>query len=79
MSRSVFGWFLTVVGILWGIYGGGQFLVGAVRAISEPERTAPFALALTGALIFGLGALVAWGGRRLRRSRGRAVAVGIKF
>lgn len=68
MSRSIFGWFLTVVGVLWGIYGGGQFLVGVVRAISEPERTAPLVLALTGALIFGLGALVAWGGRRLRRS-----------
>jgi hypothetical protein len=67
ISRRSLGWFLTVVGILWGIYGGGQFLVGLVRVVTEPERAGPALVAVTGALIFCVGALVAWGGRRLRR------------
>lgn len=61
------GWLLTVVGILWAIYGGFQFSLGVVHTIKGPERTAPLTDTLTGGVLFGMGAVVAWGGRRLRR------------
>jgi hypothetical protein len=56
---------------LCGIYGAIQFLIGAVPAIRGPERTVWGAVAITGALFFAVGALIAWVGRRLRRSADR--------
>jgi hypothetical protein len=66
--RRTGGWLLTVLGILWGVYGAIHLLLGVARAIHGPERTAPLGVALSGAAIFAAGAVVAWGGRRLRRS-----------
>jgi hypothetical protein len=66
--RRLGGWLLTIAGILWGVYGGGQLLIGTILAIQGPDRSARAYVALTGAVIFAMGALAAWGGRRLRRS-----------
>jgi hypothetical protein len=48
--------------------GAVQLVVGAVLEIQKPERAAPIGVALGGALIVAMGALAAWGGRRLRQS-----------
>jgi hypothetical protein len=70
MSRLI-GWVLTIAGLLCAVYGVIQFVIGAVPAIRGEDRAAPIAVALGGALFIAVGLLVAWGGRRLRRSAGR--------
>jgi len=57
-----------LIGILWGVYGAIQLLLGVALAIHGPERAAPLGAVLSGAALFATGAIVAWGGRRLRRS-----------
>jgi hypothetical protein len=37
--RRTGGWLLTVLGILWGVYGAIHLLLGVARAIHGPERT----------------------------------------
>jgi hypothetical protein len=69
--RTLLGWILTILGIICGIYGAFQLLIGTVLAIRGPELAAPVGVMASGAVIFGTGALIAWGGRRLRRPRGR--------
>jgi hypothetical protein len=67
------GWFLSIVGVLWAIYGGSQVVLGAILAIQGPERTPHLVGAVGGALLVGVAALVTHGGRRLRKSAaGRA-------
>jgi hypothetical protein len=62
------GWFLTIVGVLWAIYGGSQVVLGVMLAVQSPQETGHLAGALSGAALFAAAALVAWGGRRLRLS-----------
>jgi hypothetical protein len=68
MTLRIAGWFLTIVGIFWAIYGGSQLLLGVILAMKGPESTGHLSGALSGAVLFGVAALVAWGGRRLRYS-----------
>jgi hypothetical protein len=72
MLRGLLGWILTIVGFILGIYGAIQLVIGAVIAIRGQEVAAHLGVAASGAVILGLGGLIAWGGRRLRRPRGRA-------
>ena len=65
------GWFLTIVGVLWAIYGGAQLVLGVILALKNPQETGHLTGALSGAALFAAAALVAWGGRRLRMSGGR--------
>ena len=70
------GWFLTIVGLLWAVYGGAQVVLGVMLAVKSPQETGHLSGALSGAALFVAAALVAWGGRRLRmsgaaRARGR--------
>ena len=76
MMRAVrlAGWFLTIVGILWGIYGGSQVVLGVILAIKSPHETGHLSGALSGTALFAAAAMVAWGGRRLRTSGMRAGA-----
>ena len=62
------GWFLTIVGILWAIYGGAQVVLGVILAVQSPHETGHLAGAASGVGLFAAAALVAWGGRRLRMS-----------
>ena len=62
------GWFLTIVGVLWAVYGGSQVVLGVMLAVKSPHETGHLAGALSGAALFVAAALVAWGGRRLRMS-----------
>jgi hypothetical protein len=62
------GWFLSIVGVLWAIYGGSQVVLGAILAVQGPERTPHLIGAAGGALLVAVAALVTQGGRRLRRS-----------
>jgi heme A synthase len=64
------GWFLTIVGVLWAVYGGAQVVLGLMLAVKSPQETGHLAGALSGAALFAAAALVAWGGRRLRMSAG---------
>jgi hypothetical protein len=66
------GWFLSIVGILWAIYGGSQVVLGAILAIQGPERTPHLMGAVGGALLVGVAALITHGGRRLRKSASAA-------
>jgi hypothetical protein len=71
MPRGLFGWILTLVGIIVGVYGAIQLLIGVVAAVRGPEFAPAIGVAAGGALIFGMGALIVWGGRRLRRRSSR--------
>jgi phosphotransferase system glucose/maltose/N-acetylglucosamine-specific IIC component len=71
MLRGLIGWILTIGGIILGVSGAIQVLIGTVIAIRGQEVTAHLGVAAGGAVILGLGALIAWSGRRLRRPRGR--------
>jgi hypothetical protein len=71
MLRVLVGWILTLVGIVVGVYGAIQFLLGVVAAGRGAELATAIGMTVGGAVSLGLGALVAWGGRRLRRRSGR--------
>jgi hypothetical protein len=71
MLRGLFGWILTLVGIIVGVYGAIQLLIGVVAAVRGPELAPAIGVAVGGALIFGMGALIVWGGWRLRRRSSR--------
>jgi uncharacterized membrane protein required for colicin V production len=71
MLRGLIGWILTLVGIVVGVYGAIQFLLGVVDAVREADPGSAVGLTAGGAVSLGLGVLIVWGGRRLRRRRGR--------
>jgi hypothetical protein len=70
-ALRVAGWFLTIVGVLWAIYGGSQLVLGVILALKSPQETGHLTGALSGAALFVAAGLVAWGGRRLRMSAAR--------
>jgi hypothetical protein len=67
-ALRVAGWFLTIVGVLWAIYGGAQLVLGVILAVRSPQETGHLSGALSGAVLFAAAAMIAWGGRRLRTS-----------
>ena len=71
-TLRIAGWFLTIVGVLWAIYGGAQVVLGVILAIKSPQETGHLTGALSGTALFAAAALVAWGGRRLRMAGVRA-------
>jgi hypothetical protein len=71
-ALRIAGWFLTIVGLLWAIYGGSQLVLGLMLAVKSPQETGHLTGALSGAALFVAAALVAWGGRRLRMSGAQA-------
>ena len=73
-ARRIAGWFLTIVGILWAVYGGAQVVLGLILAMKSPHETGHLAGAASGTALFAAAALVTWGGRRLRTAAGRASA-----
>lgn len=73
-ALRVAGWFLTIVGVLWAIYGGAQIVLGVILAVQSPHETGHLAGAASGLGLFAAAALVAWGGRRLRNSGMRGTA-----
>jgi len=73
-ALRVAGWFLTIVGVLWAIYGGAQIVLGVILAVQSPHETGHLAGAASGLGLFAAAALVAWGGRRLRSSGMRDAA-----
>jgi hypothetical protein len=71
MLRVLGGWILTLVGIVVGVYGAIQVVIGVAAAARGTELATAIGLTAGGAVSFGLGALIVWGGRRLRRRSGR--------
>jgi hypothetical protein len=71
MLRGLIGWILILAGIVVGVYGAIQFLLGVVAAVRGADPGTAIGLTAGGAVSLGLGALSAWAGRRLRRRRGR--------
>ena len=71
-ALRIAGWFLTIVGVLWAVYGGSQLVLGVMLALQSPQEAGHLTGAASGAALFVAAALVAWGGRRLRKSGARA-------
>jgi hypothetical protein len=71
MLRVLIGWIFTLVGIVVGVYGAIQFLLGVVAAVRGADLDTAIGLTAGGAVSFGLGVLIVWGGRKLRRRSGR--------
>jgi hypothetical protein len=70
---AVLGGLLTIAGVLWGVYGLMGLTLGLYAGITGyPQHGLPaFGPAISGAVIFAMGAAAAWGGRRLRRVSSR--------
>jgi hypothetical protein len=71
MLRVLVSWILIVLGVVVGLYGAIQLLIGVVAAVRGPEPATGIGVAAGGALTFVAGALIAGGGRRLRRRGAR--------